>query len=416
MQYTTETIASHELPLFIDGQWRDPHSKQYFDSYNPATGEPWYRAAEANAADVDAAISAARNALRDPQWGELTQSVRGEHLFRLADLIGQHHQELAEIETRDNGKLIRETRAQIGFLRDYYRYFAGMADKLQGDTVPINKSAMLNMTLREPIGVIGIIVPWNSPLYMMSCTLAPCLAVGNTVVIKPSEHTSASAIAFAELIVEAGFPPGVVNIVTGAGASTGDALTRHSGIDKIAFTGGTETGRKVATNAAQNIVPCNLELGGKSPHVVFGDADLERAANGVVAGVFAAAGQTCVAGSRCFVEASIHDDLVALLQEKSSQIILGDPSAEETQIGPLALREQLEKVTRYVGYGVEDGAALIAGGKQPDNEKCAGGWYFEPTLFTDVDNSMRIARDEIFGPVAGIIKFQSEKELLALAN
>ncbi len=416
MQYDIDSIETRQLPVFIGGEWRQPKSGCYLDSFDPASGAPWYQAADAGEADIDDAVNAARGALRDPAWKGITQTARGEMIYRLAELIGQRFDKLAEVETRDNGKVIRETRAQIGYLKDYYRYFAGMADKLQGDTIPLNKPSSLNFTLREPIGVVGIIVPWNSPLYMMSCTLAPCLAVGNAIVIKPSEHTSASAIAFSELVKEAGFPDGVVNIVTGHGHSAGDALTRHPGVNKIAFTGGTETGRKVAVNAAGHVAPCNLELGGKSPHVIFDDADVERAANGVVAGIFAATGQTCVAGSRCFVQESIHDELVNHLVEQSAQIVLGNPLREQTQIGPLALHAQLEKVKRYVEYGSADGARLVSGGKRPETPACAHGWYFEPTIFADVSNDMRIARDEIFGPVVGIIKFKEEAELLRLAN
>ena len=416
MHYDIDSIAGQQLPVFIGGEWRAPKSKKYLDSFNPATGEAWYQATDASDADVDDAVVAAARALRDPAWGGITQSARGEMIHRLAELIGEHSDQLAQIETRDNGKLIRETRAQIGYLKDYYRYFAGMADKLQGDTIPLNKPATLNFTLREPLGVVGIIVPWNSPLYMMSCTLAPCLAAGNTVVIKPSEHTSASAIAFCQLIKDAGFPDGVVNVVTGHGVGAGAALTRHHAVAKITFTGGTETGRQVAANAATHIAPCNLELGGKSPHVVFADADIERAVNGVVAGIFAAAGQTCVAGSRCFVHDSIHDEVVARLIKRAEQIVIGNPMDKQTEIGPLALRAQLEKVTQYVEYGNADGAKLVSGGKPPAHPASRGGWYFEPTVFTEVGNDMRIARDEIFGPVAAVIRFNDEAELLRMAN
>ncbi len=416
MQYNIESIAGQRLPVFIGGKWRAPKSAKYLDSFNPATGEPWYQAADAGEADVDDAVNAAGRALRDPAWSGITQSARGEMIYRLAELIGENFDQLAKIETRDSGKLIREARVQIGYLKDYYQYFAGMADKLQGDTIPLNKLATLNFTLREPIGVVGIIVPWNSPLYMMSCTLAPCLTVGNTTVIKPSEHTSASAIAFCELVKQAGFPDGVVNVVTGFGEGAGVALTRHSGVAKIAFTGGTETGRQVATNAATHIAPCNMELGGKSPHVIFADADIERAVNGVVAGIFAAAGQTCVAGSRCFVHESIHDDLVARLIASAERIVIGNPMHEQTEIGPLALYSQLEKVTRYVEYANADGAQLRSGGKRPNTSECTNGWYYEPTIFSEVNNDMRVARDEIFGPVVAVIRFREEDELLRLAN
>jgi len=302
------------------------------------------------------------------------------------------------------------------YLPQYYRYFAGMADKVQGDVIPINKPQTLNFTMREPIGAVGIIVPWNSSLYMMTCTLAPCLAVGNSVVVKPSEHTCASTIAFAELFHEAGFPDGVFNVVTGFGPSAGDMLTRHPGISKITFTGGTETGRKVAASAGERIIPCNLELGGKSPHVLFADSDIDRAINGVVAGIFAAGGQTCVAGSRCFVQNEIYDDVLNQLKERAAAIRIGHPQDESSQLGPLALQAQLEKVSRFVSYGLEDGASLVYGGNRVQEPEFEKGWYFEPTVFAAVENNMRIAREEIFGPILGIMKFKDEKELIAKAN
>ena len=405
-------VEDSRLPLFIGGEPSPPRSGRHFPSYDPTTGQPWYQAAEAGPEDVDAAVSAARAALADPDWRHISQTARGELISRLADLIGERAGEIARIESRDNGKLLKETHAQISFLRDYYRYFAGLADKIQGDTIPVNKSQMLNYTTFEPIGVVAIIGPWNSPLTTMSVAVAPCLAIGNTIVAKPSEHTSATALAFAELVKEAGFPDGVFNIITGPGDPTGNALTSHPGVNKVAFTGGTATGRIVATNAATHVAPCNLELGGKSPHVVFVDADFERALNGVVAGVFAAAGQTCVAGSRTFIQRPIYDAFLDALAEKAKQVQIGHPLDGDTQMGPLALSSQLEKVGRYVKFGIEDGARLIAGGKRPDRE----GWYFEPTVFADVTNDMRVARDEIFGPVLGVIPFDDEAELIALAN
>ena len=413
---TTDRIEGASLPLFIDGTYRKARSQKNLESYDPSVGQVWYQASDGGERDIDDAVQAAAKALGDPAWRDLSQSDRGRLLYRLADLIAANGESLAEIETRDNGKLLREMRAQLAYLPDYYRYFAGMADKIQGDVIPINKPQTLNFTLREPLGVVGIIVPWNSPLYMMSCTLAPCLAVGNAVVIKPSEHTSASALAFVRLIKEAGFPDGVVNVVTGYGHTAGDALTRHPGVAKIAFTGGTETGRKVAVNAGQRLVPCNLELGGKSPHVVFADADLDRAVGGIVSGIFAAAGQTCIAGSRCFIQQGIYDEVLERLRARTEQIRIGHPRDEATQIGPLALKAQLEKVSRYVSFGKEDGAQLVTGGKPPRRADLDGGWYFEPTIFANVTNDMRIAQDEIFGPVAGVLKFGDEEELIRLAN
>ena len=255
---------------------------------------------------------------------------------------------LRKIETRDNGKLIREMRAQMASLPDTYHYYAGMADKLTGETIPVNKADTFNFTLREPIGVVAIIVPWNSPLYLLSSVLAPCLAVGNTVVVKPAENTTASTLEFAALVKESGIPDGVFNVVTGLGETAGETLARHPGINKVAFTGGTDTGRKVARNAAQNLVPCTLELGGKSPHVVFDDSDPERAASGIVSGIFAAGGQTCIAGSRCFLQESVYDTVLDLLVQKARSVVIGDPMDPETQLGPLALRSQLDKVMDHI--------------------------------------------------------------------
>ena len=393
-----------------------PASGDYLESFDPSTGAPWCRAADAGEEDVDNAVAAAARAMRDPAWRTMLATDRGRLLYRLADLIAENAEGLAQLETRDNGKLIREMRAQLAYLPSYYRYFAGMADKVQGDVIPMNKPDTLNFTLREPLGVVGVIVPWNSPLYMMSCTVAPSLAVGNAVVVKPSEHTSASALAFAELVREAGYPDGVFNVVTGYGHTAGAALTRHPGIAKIAFTGGTETGRKVAAIAGERLIPCNLELGGKSPHVVFADADMERAANGLVSGIFAAAGQTCIAGSRCFVQNGVHDEMVDRLKQKAEAIRIGHPQDDQTQLGPLALSAQLEKVERYVAYGVEDGARLVTGGRRPQSGDLDGGWYFEPTVFADARNDMRVARDEIFGPVASVIRFDDEADLIEMAN
>ncbi len=416
MKRAVSSLEGSRQGLYIGGKWLEPKSGEYLPSYDPTTGRQWYEFADAGADDVNAAVRAAQDAFVDPKWRRMTQTDRGKLVRRLAELFLENADTLAEIETRDNGKLIKEMRAQMRALPDSYTYFSGMADKLQGDTVPVNKLDMLNFTMREPIGVVGMITPWNSPLMMLTGTLAPCLAIGNTVVIKPSEHTSASTLALMELIEEAGFPPGVVNVVTGAGRTAGEALVRHPGLAKVVFTGSTETGRKIAANAAANLVPCQMELGGKSPHVVFGDVDIERAVNGVVAGVFAAAGQTCVAGSRCFVERSIYDRFVEALVERTNRIAIGHPMSETSDIGPLALSEQVTKLKTYVASGLAEGARVAAGGKQPRREDLADGWYFEPTVLTDASNDMGFMRDELFGPVVGVMPFSSESEMIALAN
>ncbi|WP_455274349.1 aldehyde dehydrogenase [Rhizobium herbae] len=416
MKTTVKTIEGSRQGLFIGGQFVAPMNGRYIDSFDPTTGERWYELAEAEAGDVGAAVSSAQAAFRNPAWRRMTQTDRGRLVRRLADLVLEHADELADIETRDNGKLLKETRAQMRAMPDAYHYFAGMADKLQGETIPVNKLDMLNFNLREPIGVVGMITPWNSPLMLLTGTLAPCLAIGNTVVIKPSEHATASTLALAELIAEAGFPAGVVNVVTGTGTSAGEALTRHPGIAKYVFTGSTATGRRIAGNAAENLIPCSMELGGKSPHVVFADVDIEHAVNGVVSGVFAAAGQTCVAGSRCFVEASVYDRFVEALVARTQRIRVGHPTVDNTDIGPLALAEQLSKVEGYVASGVKEGARVAAGGKRPQSGELGRGWYFEPTVMTDAQNHMTFMRDELFGPVVGVMPFSSEEQMIELAN
>ncbi len=416
MKTTVRTIEGSRQGLFIGGQIVAPKNGRYIDSFDPTTGERWYGLAEADADDVEAAVSSAHAAFRNPAWRRMTQTERGGLVRRLADLVLAHADELADIETRDNGKLLKETRAQMRSMPDAYHYFAGMADKLQGETIPVNKLDMLNFNLREPIGVVGMITPWNSPLMLLTGTLAPCLAIGNTVVIKPSEHASASTLALAELVAEAGFPAGVVNVVTGTGKSAGEALTRHPGIAKYVFTGSTATGRRIAGNAAENLIPCSMELGGKSPHVVFADVDIDHAVNGVVSGVFAAAGQTCVAGSRCFVEASIYNRFVEALVARTQRIRVGHPTVDETDIGPLALADQLYKVEGYVASGVKEGARVAVGGKRPQSGELGRGWYFEPTVMTDAQNDMTFMRDELFGPVVGVMPFSSEEQMIELAN
>lgn len=416
MSTLLEQATNNRYGLFINDEFLSPSDKESIPSINPATGEPWYEITNASESDVDAAVRSARDALSNPAWSGITQTARGKYLRKIGDLITEHGERLAEIETRDNGKLLKEMRAQMSSLPETYYYFAGMADKITGETIPINKSDVFNFTMREPIGVVGIIVPWNSPLYLLSSSLAPCLAIGNTVVVKPAENTSASALEFAALIREAGLPAGVVNIVTGLGESTGDALSRHPGISKIAFTGGTDTGRKVASNAASNLIPCNMELGGKSPHVVFEDADPDRAANGIVAGVFAAGGQTCIAGSRCFLQETIYDQVLESLTQISETIIIGDPMEENTQLGPLALESQMNKVLDYVSIGINDGGTVHSGGKRSAQPNLENGFYVEPTVFTDVTNSSRITREEIFGPVVAVMPFKNETDLIEKAN
>ncbi|TMU97160.1 aldehyde dehydrogenase [Streptomyces sp. DASNCL29] len=399
---------------YIAGEWTAPAEGGYFASVNPATAEPWYEAARGTAADVDRAVDAARTAFEDPRWRDLSQTRRGRLLRNLGDLIGEHAERLARTETLDNGKLLREMRAQLAGLPEYFHYYAGLADKIQGEVIPGASRELLNYTLREPVGVVGAITPWNSPLLLTTTKLAPALAAGNTVVVKPSEHTSASLLALAPLFEEAGFPPGVVNVVTGYGPEAGGPLTEHDGVSKVTFTGSSGTGRRIARTCAGRLIGCTLELGGKSPNIIFPDADLASAAMGVIAGVFAAAGQTCVAGSRVLVHREVYDEILERVTARAATIRIGDPLAETTELGPLAIAEQLEKVESYVELGQAEGGKVVCGGRRP--ETGLNGYFYSPTVFTGTDNGMRICQEEIFGPVATVMPFGSEEEALAIAN
>ncbi|MCL6286090.1 aldehyde dehydrogenase [Ruegeria sp. 2012CJ41-6] len=411
--HSVDSLRNTVLPIYINGRYLVSEGRS-IASFDPTTGQQWYELADCNDAEVDAAVQAAQQASRNPEWRDISQSQRGLLMYRLADLLEKHIERLAEIEVSDNGKLLREMRALSQALPVALRYFGGMADKIEGTTIPVNKADMLNFTIREPLGVVAIIIPWNSPLYMMMRALAPCLACGNTVVVKPSEHASASAVVFAELMKEAGFPDGVFNVITGLGHSVGNTLITHPGVNKIDFTGGPETGREIAKAASGQLTPATLELGGKSPHVVCDDADIDAAVNGVVSGIFAAAGQTCVAGSRCFVQENIHDEVVEKIVERSRAITIGDPRSDDMQLGPLSLWSQVEKVAEFVDSAITQGATLAFGGKRPDG--LGQGWYVEPTVFTNVTNDMRIARQEIFGPVLAVMKFRNDDDLFEQAN
>jgi acyl-CoA reductase-like NAD-dependent aldehyde dehydrogenase len=405
-----------DYKMLIGGEWVDALSGNTFESINPYTGRAWATAPEAGEEDVDRAVKGARAAFDEGPWGTMTGTERARLMRRLADLLAENAQELATVESMDNGKLLREMGGQLGALAEWYYYFAGAADKIQGETIPSDKPHFFVYTRREPVGVVGAIVPWNSPLLLLTFKLAPALAAGCTVVVKPAEQTPASILEFAKLFEEAGFPPGVVNVVTGFGEEAGRPLVRHPGVDKVAFTGSTETGINVMKDAADHLAKVSLELGGKSPNIVFDDADLEATNNGVVSGIFAATGQTCIAGSRLFVHERAHDKLVERLSEKAETIKLGDPLDIETEMGPVAFKEQLDKVQSYIEVGRQEGAELIYGGKRPETEQLKDGYFIEPTIFTQVNNDMRVAREEIFGPVLSVIPFESEEDLIRQAN
>jgi aldehyde dehydrogenase (NAD+) len=403
-----------KLQHFIGGERVEPASGEYFESTNPATTTPLYRAARGNGTDVARAVESARATFEDPRWRDLSQTRRGHLLRRLGDLIGEHAEELARMESQDNGKLLREMRGQLATLPEYYFYYAGLADKIHGDFIPTSDHRVLNYTTREPLGVVGAITPWNSPLTLTTSKLAPALCAGNTVVIKPSEYTSATILKVAELAVLAGFPPGAVNVVTGFGPEAGQALVDHPGLAKISFTGSTATGARIAATTAGRFIGSTLELGGKSPNIVFEDANVANAAMGVVAGIFAAAGQTCIAGSRVFAHRAVYDELLDRVTERARRIRIGDPLEDSTELGPLAFASQRDKVAGYVDLGRSEGARVLTGGRPTDAG--LGGYFYEPTVLVDVDNSMRVVREEIFGPVAAVMPFDSEEEVVRLAN
>jgi (Z)-2-((N-methylformamido)methylene)-5-hydroxybutyrolactone dehydrogenase len=408
--------AAKPYQAYIDGRFTDAESGAVFESEDPFTGEVWALVPRCGPADVDRAVEAAHRAFGSGAWPALTASARGLLLCRLADLIAENAQALADVEVRDNGKLMAEMSAQMRYLPQWYRYFGGLADKIEGSVIPIDKPDMLNFTRREPLGVIAAIVPWNSPLLLMSWKVAPALAAGNTVVVKPSEYTSCSALEFAKLVERAGLPPGVFNVVTGFGAETGEPLATHPKVAKVAFTGGDQAGRRVYQAAAGKLKPVVLELGGKSPNIVFDDCVIDDAVKGAVSGIFAASGQTCIAGSRLLVQDTIHDRFVDKLLRFASAAKLGDPKLATTQVGPITTRPQHKKVLEYIGIGRDEGAELMLGGKTADVEGSRSGLFVEPSIFAGVNNRMRLAQEEIFGPVLSVIRFHEEDEALAIAN
>lgn len=406
-------MTDTNFQMLVGGRSIPAASGATYTSLNPATGEAWSTLPDGTEADVDHAVHVADAAFRSPEWRRLTAGARGKLLRRLGDLVAANAGELAELETRDNGKLIRETRGQLGYLPEFFHYAAGLADKLEGSTLPIDKVDMFAFTIPEPLGVVAAIVPWNSPLYLTAIKLAPALAAGNTIVIKPSEHASASILRFAELVAEAGFPAGVVNVVTGFGAGAGAALTRHPLVRRVAFTGGPATARHVVRATAENFAKLSLELGGKSANIVFDDADLEGAVNGAVAGIYAASGQSCVAGSRLLVQDGIYDRFVTALRERMSRIVIGDPLDPASDMGPMATEQQLGIVEAMVARAREQGVTVLAGGKRPEGRS---GWFYEPTLLECASADLDIVQNEVFGPVAAIMRFRDEEEALTLAN
>ena len=403
-------IVSYDM--LINGQWVQASDGATFDSHNPSNGAVWARFPAATSDDVDNAVEAASAALSGP-WGTMTPSQRGKALGRLADLLGENSEAIGRIETTDTGKMFKETRWQCQYIAEYLHYYAGAADKLQGDTLPIDKPDMFVFTQREPLGVIAAIIPWNSQMFLSATKIGPALATGNTIVLKASEHASAPLLEFGKLVKQAGIPDGVINIVTGFGEPCGTTLTTHPKVARIAFTGGTQSARHIIRNSAENFAEVSLELGGKSPFIVFDDANLESAVNGSVAGIFAASGQSCVAGSRLYLHEDIADAFLERMVTIARGIKIGDPQADETEMGPLCTTGQMSLIKEQVALAIEQGGRVLAGGNARED---LGGLYFEPTIIDCPDQNMSLVQTELFGPVLAVQRFKTEEEALALAN
>ena len=399
---------------YINGASVAPSSGQYLPTEDPYTGAAWALIARSTASDVDRAVAAAQEAFDSDAWARLSATERGHLLWKLGELVIANAPRLAEIEQRDNGKLALEVTSQVRYVGDYFKYYAGLADKVQSAVIPTDKKGVFAYTKYEAKGVVAIITPWNSPLTLTSWKLAPALAAGCTVVVKPSEFTSASMLEFARLFADAGFPKGVVNVITGLGPEVGEPLVSHPKVAHVGFTGGDAAGRRIYEIAARGLKTVTLELGGKSPNIVFDDADLDQAVKGVVSGIFAASGQSCQAGSRLLLQRGIHDQFVDKLVAFTRQAQLGDPKLADTQVGPISTRPQFEKILSYIEIAKSEGARCVLGGKtRPD---LGAGMFVEPTIFVDVKNSMRIAQEEVFGPVLAVIPFTDEQEAIRIGN
>ena len=404
-------ITSYQM--LIDGAWVDAADGGTFDSVNPSSGEVWSRMPAATEADVNRAVEAAHDAFTSGPWSRMTPTDRGKTLRKLGDLLADCSETLGRIESVDTGKLLKETRWQAKYIAEFFHFFAGCADKVNGATLPIDKSDMFVFTKREPLGVVAAVVPWNSQLFLVAVKIGPALAAGNTVVLKASEHASAAMLEFGKLVEQAGIPPGVVNIVTGHGEPCGRVLTAHPLVARVSFTGGPDAARHVLENVKRNFAEVSLELGGKSPFIVFEDANIESAVNASIAGIFGATGQSCVAGSRLYLHYDIADEFLEKMTSLACQIVIGDPLENATQMGPLCTTGQLEHIQREIANAQDEGGTLLVGGKQP---KGLQGLYFEPTIIEVPRQDLRIVDTELFGPVLCVQRFKNEAEVLALAN
>jgi aldehyde dehydrogenase (NAD+) len=409
-------MSMNSYQMFIDGHWTDAASGAQFESDDPFLGRPWALIPRATAVDVDLAVRAAHKAFTSGEWPKYTASRRGALLRKLGDLVTEQSAQLAEVEVRDNGKLYAEMSAHTSYMAQWYHYYGGLADKIEGAVLPADKPDIFNYTRYEPLGVVVAIIPWNSPLLLTAWKLAPALAAGNTVVIKPSEYASASILTFMKLVEQAGFPPGVVNVVTGLGPEVGMPLVEHPLVAKVAFTGSDATGQRIYEAAARGLKRVTMELGGKSPNIVFDDADLDNALKGVISGIFAATGQTCVAGSRLLLQRSIHDRFLEKLVAFARTARMGNPMSPDTQVGPVTSKPQLEKILNYIEIATGEGAKAVLGGARATRPECGTGWFVEPTIFQNVRNTMRIAQEEVFGPVLAVIPFEDDEEAVEIGN
>ena len=403
--------AVRQTRLLIDNKWVEPAQGEHFETYNPATGEVIAEVAAGSTPDVDKAVKAARRALEGGPWSTMDAADRGRLLYKLADLVEQHSEELAKLESLNCGKTIGDSKGDMGGVVNTLRYYGGWADKIEGKTVPV-RGSFLSYTLRQPVGVVGQIIPWNFPLLMLAWKWGPALACGNTIVMKPAEQTPLSALRVGELAIEAGFPPGVINLINGFGETAGAALVAHPDVDKIAFTGHVDTAKIIQRQAAETLKRTTFELGGKSPNVIFADADLDNAVAGAFHAIYFHGGQCCTAGSRLFVEKKIHREFVDRLAEKAKARHVGDPLDPKTEQGPQVSQEQLDKILHYVDLGKKQGAKLLAGGGRVGNK----GFFVAPTIFDNVKDEMAIAKDEIFGPVVSVLPFQGVEEVVERAN
>ncbi len=399
--------------MLINGEWVNSSDGGCFESYNPANNKVWATFPEATVDDVDQAVRAARDAFENESWSNISPTERGDSLRRLAELLISNAEELGRIECTDTGKLFKETRWQANYLAEYYKFFAGCADKVNGDTLPIDKSEMFVFTEREPLGVIAAVVPWNSQLFLSAIKIGPALAAGNTVVVKASEHASAALLEFGKFIKKAGIPNGVLNIITGHADPCGKALTSHPLIDRIAFTGGPRAAQEVIKNSAKNFAELSLELGGKSPVIVFDDVDIDSAVNGALGAIFGASGQSCVAGSRLYLQESIADRFIDKMKQVAEAIKVGDPQDPATEMGPICTHGQLQKIEAEVANAIEEGGELICGGNRP---KELEGNYYSPTIIECPQQDLKIVDTELFGPVLSVLRFKTEDQAISMAN